>query len=194
MKKFRFIFLIFLISLTLNVFAQNENKLVENLDIIGNRRLTDEELLKSIKTRAGDKFDQKRVQEDLQSLLALGVFNTTDTGVIIETGVRGGVNVIFQVHELPLVAEINFDGLRYVKKEEILAELREKNLKIKAGEPYQPQDFNKAKKIIKEFLKNRGFAEAKVSVSEEVNSATTIIIVFYIDEMPNDDEEDCCAN
>ena len=160
----------------------------------GNRRLTDEEILKHIKTRSGEKYDEKQVQKDLQSLLALGVFNTTNTNVVTETGVRGGVNVIFQVMELPLIVELKFEGLRYVKKEEILAELREQNAEIKAGESFQGQKLTKAQKIIKEYLKNRGFADAKVSIFTEDMSATTINIGFYIDELPNDDDEDCCES
>lgn len=189
MQIFKFVILILLFGLTLNIFAQKQPKIIENLDIVGNRRLTDEELLKSIETRAGGEFNEMQVQKDLQSLLALGVFNTTNTKVIIEEGVRGGINVIFQVDELPLVIELEFEGLRYVKKEEILAELRQNNVEIKIREPYKVEKTLKTKKVIEQFLRNRGYNETKVWINEEMFSAQTLKIIIVIDEMPNDDED-----
>lgn len=177
---------------TPNVVAQR-NKLIEALDIQGNRRLTDEEILRHIKTRLGEQFDAKQAQEDLQSLLKLGLFNTSQTRVTTEEGVRGGVNVIFEVMELPLIVELEFDGLRYVSKEEFLVELREQNAEVTANSPYQPEKLRKARGIILEYLaKKRGFVDAKVDITEEEVSATTVKISFVIDEMPNDDEVDCC--
>lgn len=179
--------------LTSNVFAQR-SQIIEALDIQGNRRLTDVEIIRHIKTRPGERFDQKRAQEDLQSLLELGWFDMTNTRIITETGVRGGVNVIFEVRELPLIVELKFDGLRYIPKEELLAELHEQKLEIKAGTPYQPEKLGKARRVIIEHLQKRGLIDAKVEVAGMQVSATTINISFIIDEMPNDDEEedDCC--
>ena len=175
-----------------NVVAQKQGKLIENLDIQGNRRLTDEEILKHIKTRPGERLDEIQLQADLQSLMKLGLFHTTHTKVLTEVGVRGGVNVIFEVYELPLIVELNFNSLRYVTKEELLAELREQKVEVKVGEPYEPQKLQKARRVITEFLGKRGFIDARVDVSTEEVSATTLIVAFVIDEQQNDDEEDCC--
>jgi outer membrane protein assembly factor BamA len=177
-----------------NVAAQ-KNDNVETLDIIGNRLLTDEELLRHIKTRPGKRFNARQAQEDLQSLLKLGRFNATRTKVFTEPGVRGGVNVIFQVMEMPLVIEINFVGLRYVTKDELLAALREKKIAVAADNPYQPEKLAKAQRIILEYLvKTRGFAAAKVGVAEEEVSAAAVKISFVIDETPDDEDDDCCEN
>jgi outer membrane protein insertion porin family len=176
---------------TSNVVAQ-QNKLIEALDILGNRRLTDEDILRHIKTRPGEQFNAKQAQEDLQSLLKLGLFDTSQTRVFTEVGVRGGVNLIFEIRELPLIVELKFDGLRYVTKEEVLVELREQKAEVTANSPYQPEKLRKARVVILEYLaKKRGFVDAKVDFTEEEVSATTVKISFVIDEMPND-EEDCC--
>ena len=174
-----------------NIFAQ-QGKLVEALDIQGNRRLTDVELLQHIKTRPGEPFNEKQTQNDLQSLLKLGVFNTSQTRVFTEVGVRGGVNVIFEVMELPLIVELKFDGLRYLSDKEILAELREQKLTIEVGTPYDLIKLRDARRIITEYLGKRGFMDAKVTITEEEVTATTVKVSFVIDEMPNDDEENCC--
>ncbi len=173
---------------TSNILAQ-QDKLVENLDILGNRRLTDEEILRHIKTHPGEKFDEKQMQADLQSLLKLGFFNPTNTRVSTEEGLRGGVNVIFEVMELPLIVELNFNGLRYLTDKDILAELREQKVEVKVGEPFEAQKLQRAQSIITEYLVKRGFANAKVYVTTEDVSATTVKISFVINEQPNNDED-----
>lgn len=171
-----------------NVIAQ-QGKLVEALDIQGNRRLRDEDLLKHIKTRPGERLDERRVQDDLQSLFKLGLFNLTQTRVTIEPGMRGGVHVIFEVMELPLIAGVEFKDLRYFTKDELLTELRAKGALIEKDMPYDLIKTRNALRILEKYLKERGFADAEVCVLEEQVSATAVKISFEIDELPGDDEE-----
>ncbi|HEX9929755.1 MAG TPA: POTRA domain-containing protein [Pyrinomonadaceae bacterium] len=169
--------------------AQQPSKLIETIDFQGNRRLTDEEILGHIKTRPGDRFNEKQMQEDLQSLLKLGLFSSPQTRVITEQGIRGGVYVIFEIMELPLIVEVKFEGLKYVTKEELLAELHEQSAQVAANSPYEPLRLRKARDIIIKYLaKKRSFGDAKVEITTEEVSATALKISFGIDEMPNDDE------
>lgn len=172
-----------------NAFAQ-QDKLIEALDIQGNRRLKDEEIVRHIKIRPGDRFDENQIQEDLQSLLKLGLFDAANTKVFTEEGLRGGIHVIFEVRELSIIVKINFDGLRYVTYDEILAELHEQKADVKIGDPYEPQKLKKALRVILEYLRNRGYVDAKVFITEKEKSATTVIVTFVIDELPYDESED----
>jgi outer membrane protein insertion porin family len=194
--KFQPIFIIFFICVfALVTTAQKQERLVEALDIQGNRRLKDVDLIEHIKTRPGDLFDEKQVKEDLKSLQALGLFNKKNTSFLIEKGVRGGVNVIFEVQELPLIAEVDFGCLRFVSKDELISELRAQNVKIESGEVYNFENLQSARRIIQEFLEKRGFSESKVEIYEESVSATTVKIGFHIKEMPvEDDDCSCCEN
>ncbi|HEY0082825.1 MAG TPA: POTRA domain-containing protein [Pyrinomonadaceae bacterium] len=81
------------------------------VEIQGNRRLTDEDILALIKARPGEPFSERQIQNDLQRLMESGVFNKTKTRVITEPGARGGVVVIFEVFELPQILEVTFKGL-----------------------------------------------------------------------------------
>jgi outer membrane protein insertion porin family len=189
-SKLRGLFLLIIFStflFTSNIVAQ-QSKLVENIDIQGNRRLTDQELLRHIKTRVGEQFNEKKMQNDLESLLKLGFFNELETRVFTEVGRRGGVNVIFEVMELPLIVEINFNGLRYVTDKEIQAELQEQKIEIGIGTPYDLVKIKKARQRIIEYFNKRGFVDAKVEVIEEDVTATTLKVSFMIDELPNDDD------
>lgn len=89
-----------------NITANDTAKrLVESVDIIGNRRLTTKEILAWIQTRPGDPYNEEKLKRDLKALLSTGYFDKTQTRVMIEDGVRGGVRVVFEVVELPSVIE-----------------------------------------------------------------------------------------
>ena len=89
-------------------------QVVESVDISGNRRLRDEDLLYYIKTRPGDVYDPAALERDLRELLSLNFFDRVYTRVITTDGARGGVNVIFEVRELPIVRDMQFTGLKAV--------------------------------------------------------------------------------
>ncbi|MDQ2746588.1 MAG: hypothetical protein M3T96_04950, partial [Acidobacteriota bacterium] len=87
-----------------------QQQLIESVDIQGNRRLRDEDLLYYIKTRPGDVYSQAQIERDLKELLSLNFFDKISTRVLTEQGVRGGVNVIFEVKELPIIRDLQFEG------------------------------------------------------------------------------------
>jgi outer membrane protein assembly factor BamA len=187
---------LFTFLFTVNAVAQ-QGKFVETVDIQGNRRLTDKEILKHIKTRPGEPFNKAQIKEDVESLLKLDLFDKSQTGVITEAGIQRGVNVIFEVMELPLIAELKFNGLKYVTKEELLNELREQKTEVGVNAPYNPKKLRQAREIILEYLaKKRGFFDARVDAIIEEVFETTLNISFDINEMPDDDSEpeNCCEN
>ena len=108
---------------------QNQ-RLVESVDITGNRRLRKDDVLYYVQTRAGDPFNEQQVQRDLQAILALGFFDKTSTRVLTEEGARGGVNVIFEVKELPIIRDLQFDGLKSVPESDVLKAFRERRVGV----------------------------------------------------------------
>jgi outer membrane protein assembly factor BamA len=115
--------------------AQKTARLIESVDVIGNRRLTDQEILFHIRVREGDKFDNDATESDLKTLLDLGWFDKGQTKVVIEEG-WSGVHVRFMVRELPLIADLSIEGLRFVTEGEIIAELREHVPSFQVRMPY----------------------------------------------------------
>jgi TonB family protein len=74
---------------------------VERVEITGLRSRQSEEIMSHLKTRPGESYRQEQITADLQSILALGFFDRKETTVRVEEGSRGGVNVIFELVELP---------------------------------------------------------------------------------------------
>jgi outer membrane protein insertion porin family len=157
-------------------------QVVETVDIQGNRRLRDEDLLYYIKTRPGDVYDPAALERDLRELLSLNFFDKTATRVLTEEGVRGGVNVIFEVRELPIIRDLQFQGLKAVPESDVLKAFREQRAGISKESVYDPVKARNATRILRELLASKGFPNAKVTVKEEEVSATSIAVTFDIDQ------------
>jgi outer membrane protein insertion porin family len=164
---------------TENISAQ---QIVESVDIQGNRRLRDDDLFYYIKTRAGDVYDQATLERDLKELLSLNFFDKSATRVFTEPGVRGGVNVIFEVREWPIIRDLQFTGNKAVPESDILKEFREKRAGISKEAIYDPVKARNATRILRELLAGKGYPNAKVTIKEEEVSATSIALTFDVDQ------------
>ena len=160
--------------------AQRASRLVEEVAVIGNRRLRRDEILKHIKTKPGEVYSWNQVQRDLQSVLALGVFDKRETRVLQETGQRGGVVIIFEVVELPRILEIRFKGLRHIKETEIIDELRREHVNLEKDAVDDPVQVRQAIRVIRKFLMSRGWANPSVTVFREMLTSQSVSITFVI--------------
>ncbi len=162
--------------------AVNQQQTVEEVDIQGNRRLRDDDLLYYIKTRPGDVYNQAQLERDLRELLSLNFFDKTATRVLTEPGVRGGVKVIFEVAELPIIRDLQFEGLKAVPESDVLKAFREQRVGISKESVYDPVKARNATRILREQLASKGYPNAKIEVKEEEVSATSTAITFVIDQ------------
>ena len=162
--------------------TQTQQRLVESVDIQGNRRLRDDDLLYYIQTRPGDVFNSTQLERDLEYLLSLDFFDKTATRVLTEDGVRGGVNVIFEVKELPIIRDLQFEGTKAVQESDILKAFRENRVGISKEAIYNPVKAKNATRILRELLSAKGYPNAKVDVKEEEVSATSIALTFNIEQ------------
>jgi outer membrane protein insertion porin family len=191
MSFFRVLCLVFLSAaigttslfvITRHSHAQQAQRLVESVDITGNRRLRKEDILYWVQTRAGDPYNAAQVERDLQTILGLGFFDKTSTRVLTEDGPRGGVNVIFEVKELPIIRDLQFEGLHSVSESDVLKAFREKRVGVSKEAIYDPVKVRTAVRTIKELLSARGHPNAIVEPSTEEVSATSTAITFKVEE------------
>ncbi len=169
-------------NLSATATTTNQQQTIESVDIQGNRRLRDEDLLYYIKTRPGDVYSQAALERDLRELLSLSFFDKTATKVLTEPGVRGGVNVIFEVAELPIIRDLQFEGLKAVPESEVLKAFREQRAGISKESVFDPVKAQSATRILREQLASKGYPNAKVTIREEEVSATSTAITFVVDQ------------
>lgn len=155
-------------------------QLVESVDFVGNRRFRDEDLLYYIKTRPGDTYDARQLENDLKSVLALDAFDKSAARVYTEEGQRGGVNVIFEVRELPVIRDLQFKGLKAVPESDVLKAFREQRVKISKESTYNPVNAQRGARVIRELLASKGYPNATVDVSTEEVSATSTALTYNV--------------
>jgi outer membrane protein insertion porin family len=163
---------------------QPQPRVVENVDVQNNRRLRKDDIIYYIQTRPGDTYSEAQVQRDLQAILALGFFDKVETRVAIEDGPRGGVNVIFYVKELPIIRDIQFEGLKSVAESDVLKTFRERRVGVSKEAIEDPVKVKNATRVLKELLAAKGHPNATVNVNRETVSATSIAITFEVNEGP----------
>src|SRR5438874_501787 len=164
--------------------ARQQPRVVENVDVIGNRRLRKDDIIYYIQTRPGDTYNPSQVERDLQALNAQGFFVKTETRVTIEDGPRGGVNVTFYVKELPIVRDIQFEGLKSVSESDVLKTFREKRVGVSKEAIEDPVKIRNATRVLKEMLAAKGHPNATVKAAIEKVSATSDAVTFQINEGP----------
>src|SRR5690606_29972727 len=114
--------------------------------------------------------------------LSLNFFDKTATRVLTTDGVRGGVNVIFEVREWPIIRDLQFTGLKAVQESDVLKEFREKRAGISKEAIYDPVKARAASRILRELLASRGFPNAEIEIQEEEVSATSIALTFAVEQ------------
>ena len=161
---------------------QPQQRLVENVDVVGNRRLRKEDLIYYIQTRPGDVYNPDQIQRDLQTLLSLNFFDKVATRVLTEDAPRGGINVIFEVKELPIIRDIQFEGLKSVTESDVLKTFRERRVGVSKESILDPVKLRNAERVLKELLAAKGHPNAVVSGTIEAVSQTSSAITFVVNE------------
>jgi TonB family protein len=155
-------------------------RLVESVDISGNRTVDDEELLKLVKTKPGEQFSVQQMQDDLVAILRTGRFDSKRSHVSTELGARGGIVVVFEVVELPIISEIKFEGLKDISESVIFDALKNENVDVRKGSRCDPARVKDAIRIIKTVLASNGQQDVNVDTVEEYLTSQTVILTFVI--------------
>src|SRR5882762_4460520 len=161
---------------------QPPQRLVEEVDIQGNRRLRKDDIIYYLQTRPGDPYNADQIARDLQTINALGFFEKTETRVTIEDAPRGGIRVTFYVKELPIIRDIQFEGLKSVSESDVLKTFRERRVGISKEAIYDPVKARTAVRVLKELLAAKGHPNATVEERRDEVSATSTALTFVINE------------
>jgi TonB family protein len=155
-------------------------RLVEAIEVVGNRRFSDAEIMEHIKTKLGEPFNGPQILSDLESILATGSFNSLTSRVLTNAGLRGGVRVVFELQELPLISEVKFQGLHDIAASGIVADLHKQQIELREGAAYDADKAKIATELIRRMLESNGQAGVKVELLVENLSATSVSLTFVI--------------
>jgi outer membrane protein insertion porin family len=161
-----------------------ESSFVEDVEIRGNRRIPRESILYYVQSKPQDRYDLNLAQRDLQAIIQMGLFDPLATKLFVEDGPRGGKILIFQVKEYPIIRDLQYNGLKSATESEVLTKFKELRVQVSKESQFDPAKANGARVVIRQLLAEKGHPDAKVEVEVEEISATTVALIFNIEEGP----------
>ncbi|MCK5179351.1 MAG: outer membrane protein assembly factor BamA, partial [Candidatus Omnitrophica bacterium] len=129
-------------------------------------------ILSKIKTRVGQEYLQAVISDDLKRLYNTGYFS--DVRVDRED-FEGGFKVIIYLDEKPIVEEITFSKIRFLRSRNLL-----KKMKIQEGKFLDNKLLKDDTSTIKELYAKKGLTLAEVEVETDIDEATNKARLHFI--------------
>lgn len=147
---------------------------IASIALDGNQRIDSGAILRKIKTKAGDAYDQPTLRNDLKEIYKMGYFN--DVQIDIDD-TPAGKKIIFRVIEKPLINSVIFEGIDELKEEDVKAAAN-----IKEQFILNPVKIGEAEEAIRQLYKTKGFYNSKVTSSLSYPDDKGANVLFKIDE------------
>lgn len=155
--------------------AKYENEVVKEVSVLGNKLVSESNVLAKVKTKPGDKYSKETVNEDLKRLYDSGYFSSISIDV---EPVEGGVRIVYVVKEKPMLKEVIFIGNKKFKSSRL-----QRIMKSNVGEVLNESQIKEDIEEIKDFYEKKGFTLAKITHEINVDEASgRAIVTVYIEE------------
>ncbi|MFP4197992.1 MAG: BamA/TamA family outer membrane protein [Halanaerobium sp.] len=151
---------------------------ITKITVEGNEHVSDSEVLDAVETEVGEQTDQEALRSDMQSVYDLGYFS--DINIAFENH-EGGLNVIFEVEENPVLEEIELSGYEGLYT---AAEIKDR-LDLETGTVLNARKMNENLKDFQEKMQDDGYVLARykdVNISDE-GVLTVEISPGYLDSI-----------
>jgi len=142
-----------------SVGAQQAPQTITEIRIEGNQQVPDSVVMSYIKSRPGERYDRRLVEQDVQRLLDSGRFTSVQAS--LSTSDRG-VTVTYHLVERPLVAAVIFEGNKALKDSDLAQELS-----FGTFSPLNRFDVEAGRKAIQAKYRSEGYYFAKVDYDEQ---------------------------
>jgi outer membrane protein insertion porin family len=154
---------------------------IEQIRVIGNRRIPRETILARLFTHPGDTYDPVSIERDFNSLWNTGYFEDlrieredTEKGIILNVYVR----------EKPTIREIKYNGLNAVSQSDLLDRFKKEKAGISVESQFDPTKIKKAETVIKEIESEHGHQFATVKTDIKTIPPAYVQVIFNIKEGP----------
>jgi outer membrane protein insertion porin family len=158
-----------------------QQALVEDIRIHGNRRIPAETIRARMFTRPGDIYDPAAVERDFNSLWNSGYFE--DLRIEREASPKGWILQVY-VKEKPTIREIKYIGLTAVSQSDVLDKFKELKVGLTQESPFDPTRVKRAEVVLKELLAAHGHQFATVTTEIHQIPPAAVGITFNIHEGP----------
>lgn len=155
--------------------SADQLKNVTAIEVIGNKAISTNVIISKMKTRIGSSYQENIVSDDLKRLYLLGFFSD----IKIDTAeYKGGLKVIINVVERPIIEKINFSGIRMITMKEDKLKLQ---LKSRETQYLDYPSLAEDTRILKKMYEKMGYSQAdithKVDLDAQSNKAKVLFVV-----------------
>ncbi len=158
-----------------------EPQTIEQIRVIGNRRIPKETILARLFTHIGDTYDPISIERDFNSLWNTAYFD--DLRIEREDTEKGIILDIF-VREKPNIREINYKGLSTVSVSDVLDRFKKEKVGLTVESQYDPAKIKRAETVIKLLLAEHGHQFATIKTEVKTIPPASVQINFNIKEGP----------
>ena len=154
---------------------------LEEVRIVGNRRIPESTIRYYIQSKENDRYNNDQVLRDYRSLLNTNFF--VDAKVKKLKGETGTI-ILFEVQERPLVRAIEYKNMKSFKESDVLEKFREMKVGMTVDSPLDEAKLPKARRAIKALLDANGRPLGRVEISTEPITSSASKVIFEIEEGP----------
>jgi outer membrane protein insertion porin family len=176
----RALLLLALVFSPLAALAQQSNT-IDQIRVIGNRRIPKETVLARLFTHIGDQYDPISIERDFNSLWNTGYFE--DLHIEREDSDKGVILNIY-VHEKPTIREVNYKGLNSFSVSDALDRFKKEKVAISVESQYDPTKVKRAEAVLREMLAEHGHQFATINTQVKTIPPASVQVNFNIKEGP----------
>lgn len=147
-------------------------RVVKAIEVKGNKTIGISTILTKIKTRVGQDYLESVISDDLKRLYNMGAFSDV---TVDRKDHEGGVKVIFNFVEKPIVENVTFSRIRYWKPKQLSTKM-----KTRKGKFLDKKSLRDDEETIKELYVKKGLTTALVEVETDIDAATNKAKVHFI--------------
>lgn len=157
--------------------AQN----IEQIRIIGNRRIPKETIIARLFTRVGDSYDPISIERDFNSLWNTSYFE--NLRIEREDSAKGIILNVF-VEEKPNIREINYKGLNAVSQSDVLDRFKKEKVGLTVESQFDETRIKRAETVLKAILSEHGHQFATIKTEIKKIPPASVQVNFNIKEGP----------
>jgi outer membrane protein insertion porin family len=150
-------------------------QVIRQIEIRGIQGIEEDTIRSFIHSAVGQELSREQVSKDIQAIFASGF--VTDVRVESEA-VEGGVRLIYQISEKPLIQEVKFEGNTQIKKDDLQGYVSP----LKAHAIYDAAKVQEAKARIEEEYTKKGFFLTEVTPEAKEVEPGQVELIFHIRE------------
>lgn len=158
-----------------------QSQTVEQIRVIGNRRIPKETVLARLFTHVGDTYDPVSIERDFNSLWNTAYFD--DLRIEREDTEKGVILNVF-VREKPTIREINYKGLNAVSQSDVLDRFKKEKVGLSVESQYDPTRIKRAETVLKDILSEHGHQFATIKTEVKTIPPASVQVDFNIKEGP----------